>query len=94
MEGDSVVIVQALKEVSHAPSSIAFVIYGSLTECHEFRKVGFSHVHWQDNRPAHLLAKHALGIIDFFTWMEEFPYFLEQSLIHDVSIPLISWIKF
>ena len=67
MEEDFVVIVQALKEVSHAPSSIAFVIYGSLTECHEFRKVGFSHVHRQDNRPAHLLAKHALGIIDFFT---------------------------
>ena len=45
LEGDFVVTVQALKEVSRAPSSIAFVIYGSLTECHEFRKVGFSHVH-------------------------------------------------
>ena len=43
-EGDSTVIVQALKEVSHAPFSIASVIYGSLTKCHEFRNVGFSHV--------------------------------------------------
>ena len=36
LEGDSAVIVQALKEVSHAPSSIASMIYGSLTKCHEF----------------------------------------------------------
>jgi len=44
LEGDSIVMVQALKEVSCASSPIAYVIYGSLTECHEFRNVGFSHV--------------------------------------------------
>ena len=36
LEGDSAVIVQALKEVSHAPSSIVSMIYGSLTKCPEF----------------------------------------------------------
>ena len=36
LEGDSAVIVQTLKKVSHAPSSIASIIYGSLTKCHEF----------------------------------------------------------
>ena len=44
LEGNCAVIVQALKEVSRASSSIAYVIYGSLTKCHEFRNVGFSHV--------------------------------------------------
>ena len=36
LEGDSAVVVQALKEVSHAPSSIVSMIYGSLTKCPEF----------------------------------------------------------
>ena len=49
-------------------------------------KVDFSHIKRQDNRSAHLLAKHALGIVDFEIWMEDSPCFLEQALIHDVSL--------
>ena len=90
LEGDSAVTIQALKEVSHAPSSIASMIYGSLIECHEFRNVVFSHVRQQDNKTTHLLAKHALGVVDFSAWIEELPYFLEQALNHDISVPLIS----
>ena len=66
------------------------MIYGSLIECHEFRNVVFSHVRQQDNKTTHLLAKHALGVVDFSTWIEEFPYFLEQALNHDIFVPLIS----
>ena len=54
----------------------------------------FSHVKRQVNRQAHLLVKHALGIVDFLTWMEENPYFLVYALIYDVSIPCDSEIKF
>ena len=50
----------------------------------DFRRVEFSHVRRQGNSPAHLLAKHAKGIADFSTWIEENPYFIEQALIHDV----------
>ena len=39
-----------------------------------------------ENRPAYLLAKHALGIIDFFVWIEDNPYFIEQALLYDVLI--------
>ena len=39
--------------------------------------VEFSHTHRQGNRSAHLLAKHAIGIVDFHAWMEENPYFIE-----------------
>ena len=30
--------------------------------------VEFSHVCRQCNRPGHLLAKHAIGIVDFIAW--------------------------
>ena len=69
LEGDSLVIVQALKECSLARSSISALVYGMLAECNDFRNVGFSHVRRQDNRPAHLLAKQAFDFIDFFAWI-------------------------
>ena len=52
--------------------------------CKEFRRIEFFHVKRKDNRPAHSLAKYAVGIDDFLVWMEENPYFLEQALSHDV----------
>ena len=33
---------------------------------------------------AHFLVKHAKGIIDFSTWIEENPYFLKKSLLDNV----------
>ena len=43
-----------------------------------------SHVRRQGNGPTHLLAKHAKSIVDFTTWIEENPYFIEQIFIQDV----------
>ena len=62
-------------------------MYSSLATSHEFRRVEVSHVGRQGNRPAHLLEKHALDIEDFFVWIEETPYFIKQTLLHDVTIP-------
>ncbi|XP_075659274.1 uncharacterized protein LOC142629186 [Castanea sativa] len=56
LEGDSLIVVQALKQVSNAPLTVSSLIYGILAECNDFRKVCFSHVKRQGNRPAHLLA--------------------------------------
>ena len=61
-----------------------------LAECNEFRKMSFSHVKSQGNKPAQLLAKQALGLDDFSAWIEECPYFLEQTLIYDVFVSLSS----
>ncbi|KAL0015395.1 hypothetical protein SO802_002464 [Lithocarpus litseifolius] len=84
LEGDSLVVFNALSEMSSLPSSIAAVIYGFVSASHEFRQVNFSHVRRQGNCLAHLLAKHALGIDDFSVWLEEIPCFLEQALLKDV----------
>ena len=52
--------------------------------CGDLYRVEFSHTRREGNRPEHLLAKHAQCIVDFITWMEENPSFIEQALTHDV----------
>ncbi|XP_075665081.1 uncharacterized protein LOC142634682 [Castanea sativa] len=84
LESDSLLLICSLAGLSSPPSSMASVVQGLLEISGEFRKVAFSHVCRQGNRPAHLLAKHAKGIVDFSTWLEEKPCFLEQALLHDV----------
>ena len=83
---DSLILVNALKEVTPPPTAVAALVYCSLAASHEFHQVDISHVGMQGNRLAHLLAKHALGIVDFSVWIEETPYFFEQALFHDINV--------
>lgn len=76
LEGDSFLVINALKEVSPPPSSVAAFISSSLLVSQEFRQIVFSRVRRQGNRPAHLLPKYASGIDDFSVWLEEGPCFL------------------
>ena len=76
LKGDSLNIVHALSRNSHATSTIVALIYGMLVTSFEFQNVLFSHVHRNDNIPAHQLVKHALGNFDFSIWIEESPCFL------------------
>ena len=84
LEGDSLIVHHALYETSLPPSSVEPIIMGMHALSKDFCHVDYSHIRRQDNRPAHLLAKYVLGIVDFTMWIEENPYFLEQALIHDV----------
>ena len=77
LESDSLTVINALKETSPPPSSIAAVVYGLLSDSHYFHQVVFSHVRRQANNPTHLLSKYVLGIDDFFVWLEEIHCFLE-----------------
>ena len=84
LEADSLNVYRALAGLSHAAAVIAPIIYRILDSCHDIRNVRFSHVKRKGNSPAHLLAKHACGIVDYLVWMEENSCFLEQALHHDV----------
>lgn len=44
LEGDFIIIVQALNECSHASSFVVPLIYGMLAKCSKFQNVAFSHV--------------------------------------------------
>ena len=85
VESDCLLMIQALKGTTTPPSMVSAVTQGILDLSMGFNRVEFSHVKRQGNRSAHVLAKHALGIIDFIAWIEETPCFLEQTLIHDVT---------
>ena len=85
LEGDSLLVIKALKDLSPPPSSVAAIISSSLSVSLEFRQVVFSYIRSQCIRPAHLLAKYASGIDDFSVWLKEEPCFLNQVLIQDVT---------
>ena len=91
LEGDSLLVFNALSGLSNPPSSVESVIRGIIMVCGNCYKIDFSHVRRLGNRSAHLLAKHPIGIVDFETWMEDSSYFLEQALVHDVS-HLVCWL--
>ncbi|XP_075654531.1 uncharacterized protein LOC142624702 [Castanea sativa] len=64
LEGDSLIMIQALCDSASAPSSVVPLVYGIAVAAHDFRSVKFSHVCRNGNIPVHLLAKHALGIVN------------------------------
>ena len=71
------------------PASVAAIVYGALSSLLDFWSVELSHVRRLGNRPVHPLAKHALGIADFSTWIEEKPCFIEQTLLYDVFVSFL-----
>ena len=77
IEGDSLVVYNALCGNTSPPSSVAAVVSGIKVLCGFMYCVEFSHTRRQGNRLAHLLAKHAIGIVDFHAWMKENPCFIE-----------------
>lgn len=84
IEGDSLTVFNALCGNTSPPSSVAAVVSGIKVLSGYLTMVKFSHVRRQCNRPAHLLAKYAVVIVDFIAWLEENPCLIEQSLHHDV----------
>ena len=67
-----------------AGSSLLHHFPGITYLSHEFRGFEVSHIHRNGNEPAHLLAKYALGVKYYVTWIEESPYFLKHALSNDV----------
>ena len=79
LEGDLIIVYRALTSISPSPTSVAPIIYGIRVTFHDFRFIVLSHVCRQGNRPAHLLAEHILGIVDFFYLNRRESLFLTTS---------------
>ena len=85
LEGDSMIVYNALCNYSPAPSSIAAVVQGIQDISGDFQSVGYSHVRRQGNLPTHILAKYASSITDYIAWIEEDLCCIMQALVHDVN---------
>ena len=59
LEGDLVMVSNAIAGISPPPSSIASVVYGISSLLSVFHRFSISHVSRKGNQVAHLLAKHA-----------------------------------
>ena len=70
-ETDSTTILNALNDISTAPTSIDNVMRDTHHSLKAFRQSRVQHVKRLGNRPTHTLAHHAKGINDFVTWIEE-----------------------
>ena len=86
LESDSLTLINALQDLSPPPLLVAALVFSSVAMSHSFRCVDFSHVGHNGNRPAYLLAKHALGNAVLSVWVEEISCFLEQALNQDVVV--------
>ena len=84
-KGDSLVVYNALCNISTPPSSIVAVVQGIQDISGDFRSIGYSHVRRQGNLLAHILAKHASSIADYVTWIEENPCYIMQAFVYDVT---------
>ena len=82
-ETNSTTILNALNDISTAPTSIDNVIQDTHHSLQAFRKTQVQHVKRLGNRPAHTLAHHAKGIDDFVTWIEETSPCIEPFVFQD-----------
>ena len=65
LEGDSLNVGRVLQGLSFPPVSVMPIIYEIQSSTHNIRKMLFSHVCRNGNKPAHMLAKHAICIGEF-----------------------------
>ncbi len=81
VEGDSLLICNALKNGDSGFTSYGGIIDETHLLAASFRRISFSHVKRDGNRAAHLLARWALDLQeDFVVWLENVPDYLEPVI--------------
>ena len=65
------VLIDALREVSEALTTICNIIEGIQQKLEDFKSMQANHVKREGNRPAHNLAQHANDVFDYVTLIEQ-----------------------
>ena len=84
LEGDSLIVFNALKRVSQPPILIAAIVEGIHALGLDIRVVDYSHVRRIGNQLAHILARQAQSLVNDVIQIEEIPCCIQQALIQDV----------
>ena len=81
VEGDSLTIINALKEQDQCLASYGAIITDILHLAGSFNCVNFCHVRREGNNAAHTMARKVLDLhSDFLVWLEDVPPFLEHVI--------------
>ena len=84
IEGDSQVVIQALKCETPAPISIQQVITRATMWLPTFTSWETSFTWRNNNVAAHLMAKHAKDVIDCTIWVEDTSHIIIPQILFDV----------
>jgi ribonuclease HI len=88
-EGDSLTICNALRSQDQSFASFGDIIDEACLFASSLSRCSFSHVKWEGNRVAHLLARRASDLQeDFLVWLEYVPPYLE-SVTHSEFVSSI-----
>ncbi|XP_065620311.1 uncharacterized protein LOC136063608 [Quercus suber] len=82
LEGDSDVVIKALKHSDDSLSSFGHILASAKTLT-DVKCITFSHTRRSGNAVAHNLAKHARHVLGFKVWIEDVPPHLHYVLIAD-----------
>ena len=81
VEGDSLTIINALKEQDLCLASYGDIIMDIHQLAGSFHCVKFCHVRREGNNAAHTMARKVLDLhSDFLVWLEDVPDFLEHVI--------------
>ena len=83
VEGDSEVVISALRKEEESFSSFGHLISSIKHYLHSCNCISFSHTCRSGNLVAHSLAKLARHIDEFFVWMEDVPPQVNDILLAD-----------
>jgi ribonuclease HI len=86
LEGDALVIVQALQKEDPSWHKYGSLIETSRSLLRSFQSWSVRHTKREANMAAHLLAKEALRTPPETVWMEEYPVFLHEIVLSDRCI--------
>ena len=73
LETDSLVLVKALREGTEFLSIVGLVLDEIRNKVNFFTELHYSHVKREGNIVAHMLACHAICVLDFAVWIEDVP---------------------
>ena len=84
VEGDASIVISALENPEHSPSSIQKIVEGAQTKLKAFKQWKTNHVRRHCNFAAHLLARHACNIDDCVIWVEDTPPMIADQICMDI----------
>ena len=73
LEGDSLILMNALKSNSHSLAQFSHIINDIQYLASQFSIISFSHVRRHCNTVAHLIARRAISFSSLQVWMEDVP---------------------